>query len=455
MSKIELTLLGGGREIGANSYLLSVDGHQVLFDCGTHPKREGYEALPDFDLIKRTPEAVFISHGHVDHCGALPLLLKQYPSTIPYATRPTTRIMDRMLHNSVAVMYTIAKERGISEYPLYEHGDVDSVMRKTNAMEYGVEFSLKPSSIFRASLHHAGHVLGSSSILLKSPEHTVVYTGDICVADQELMGGRKPLPPSTKVDTLIIESTYGANDTADDITYDSEIERFGVEISKVIDKNGIVLVPAFALGRIQELLNVISRLQETGKIQNVPVYTSGLGRAIYEVYEKFSHNLKQGASLRPLSNYRRVGDVWNEKIRKKLLSEPCIIVATSGMMLPNTPSAMLAQEIVRHKHHGIFFVGYLDPDTLGYKLLNCNIGDSFLFHLEGKPVTVDLENKQWFHFSAHAPRKTLKAVIEELKPKNVVFVHGDPKATKWMHDNSLDSFRTFMPKTGESIIIEE
>lgn len=454
MSTVQLTLLGGGGEIGANSYLLSIDDHDVLLDCGTHPKKEGRGALPDFSLIKKAPEAVLVSHGHVDHCGALPLLLKQFPTTVPYATRPTLGIMDRMLHNSVAVMHLIARERGIREYPLYEHGDVDAVMRRARAMELNTEFALTPSSPLRASFHHAGHVLGSASIMIKSHDHNVLYTGDICAADQELMGRRTALDSSASVDTLIIESTYGANELADEIGYDEEVARFGQAISEVLGKGGTVLVPSFALGRVQELLNIIARLQREGTVPEVPVYTSGLGRAIYEVYNRFTEYLKPDAQLVPLSSFKRVGDVWNYNVTRELIKNPAIIVATSGMMLPNTPSAMIAQEIVQHSLHGIFFVGYLDPDTLGYKLLRAKQGDKFLFHLEGQRTTVELENIQAFHFSAHAPRKALQSIVEILNPRNVVFVHGDEDAVKFLHDSASGARRTFMPSTGASILIE-
>ena len=112
---VRFTPLGGGREIGANSYLIRVNGHDILLDCGVHPKKEGRGALPDFSLLERAPDAVIVSHGHVDHCGAVPELLKHFPTTVPYATEATVSIMERMLHNSVSVMSTIARERRIKE----------------------------------------------------------------------------------------------------------------------------------------------------------------------------------------------------------------------------------------------------------------------------------------------------------------------------------------------------
>jgi len=223
-------------------------------------------------------------------------------------------------------------------------------------------------------------------------------------------------------------------------------------VTDVIERDGVALVPTFALGRTQELLNIIARLQETGRLPHVPVRTSGLGRAIYEVYRRFPDYMHPEANLRPLRGFGRVGDMWNPRKVKELLKRPSIIVATSGMMVENTPSALIAQEMVRDKRHGIFFVGYLDPDTLGYKLLNGGPGTLLKFQLDRRPVEVALEDIQWFYFSAHAPRQALKAIVERLRPRrNVIFVHGDPEAVDWMCRNAANGCMSFAPAAGESI----
>lgn len=454
MSAITFTSLGGAEEIGANSHLVSSDGFQVLLDCGLHPKKEGNEALPALSLLNRAPDAVIVSHGHVDHCGAVPYLLNCFPSTTPYATGPTLKIMDRMLHNSVAVMETISQERGIREYPLYTHQDVEYAVRRTYGLGMDQEFAVALDCPLRVAFHHAGHVLGSASIRVEMPGHTLFYTGDICSADQELLAGLTPLDRSVEVDTLVIECTYGASEFADDLTYEDETDRFVEAAKDVLEGGGCALVPSFALGRTQEMLNLIARLQDEGRLPDVPVYTSGLGKAIYEVYDRFQDYLRQDAVLTPLSQFKRIGDVWNRRALRDLLKRPVIIVATSGMMIENTPSALIAQEMVRHGRHGIFFVGYLDPDTLGYRLLHAEKGEAFVFELGGPAVTVRLDNIQSFYFSAHAPRKALKSMVERLKPKNVVFVHGDPDAVRWMAANAGNGSRRHVPVLGQTLTLE-
>ena len=453
MSTIEFTALGGSGEVGASSHLIAGDGLHILLDCGMHPKKEGPEATPELSLLRRSPDAVLVSHGHIDHSGCVPYLLKNFPNAVPYATAPTVTIMDRMLHNSVAVMERISVERGVPGYPLYTHNDVDYEIQRAYGLEYGQEFALHCRSASRASFHPAGHVLGSACILVDFDGHSVFYTGDVCSADQELMQGYSFNHGAT-VDTLIIESTYGATPHAADVSAEEEIARFAREASKVIAEGGSVLVPSFALGRTQEVLNIVNRLQEQGDLPPVKVYASGLGRAIYEVYGRYEHYLRPDADLVPLERFKRIGDVWERGIVRELLSEPCIIVATSGMMIENTPSAMIAQEMVRHLDHGIFFVGYLDPDTLGHKLRTAEKGAALTFELGARPVKVQLENIQRFHFSGHAPREALLDIAKRLEPKNILFVHGDPPAIEWMMENSGLQCRKFAPTIGQTITLE-
>ncbi len=451
---ISLGVLGGGGEVGASCFELSVNGNHVLLDSGTHPKKEGREALPDFSMLRHAPDALIVSHAHQDHCGSVPYLLREFPGVKAHATVPTVRIMDRMLHNSVSVMELISRERGVSDYPLYLHNDVNFAMRSIQGHEFDAPFTLDMESPIEVSFHRAGHVLGSASILLKMPGHTLYYTGDVCETNQELMAGMTPLNNGTPVDTLVIESTNGALEEAKVHEYAGEIDRLAAALAKVLEGGGTALAPSFALGRTQEVLNIIARLMEEGRIPEAPLYASGLGRAVYELYERFDYHLQPDAVLRPLNQFGRIGNVWEPGVVSQLISEPAVIVATSGMMLPNTPSAMIAQEMVKQKQHGIFFVGYLDHETLGYALLHSKAGDALQFCLGCPKVEVQLENIDRFHFSAHAPRAALKGIIDQLRPKNVVYVHGDPEAIEWMKENAGTNAQGYAPEIGESITLE-
>jgi Cft2 family RNA processing exonuclease len=451
---IRLTVLGGGGEVGASCFEVAMDGQSILLDCGTHPKKEGNAALPEFSLLNRQPDACLISHGHVDHCGSLPYLLRQFPGVRSWATTPSVRLIDRMLHNSVSVMNTVRREKGVEEYPLYDHEDVSYALRLMKGVEVDTPFALPTQPPVEARFVHAGHVLGSASILLQMPGHTLFYTADICESDQELMRKYRPLDAGIKVDTLICESTLGATEEEHARVYRDEIEKLTAATAGVIRGGGVALIPSFALGRTQEIVNMLARKQEEGHIPRAPIYVSGLGRAIYEVYERFPEYLGADAVLRPLERFKRIGNVWSPEALLSMLREPCIIVATSGMMMENTPSAMIAEELVKSNHHGIFFVGYLDHDTLGYKLLHSQPGDRLRFGLGRAPVERILENVKRFQFSAHAPRQELKRVIDRIKPKNLVLVHGDPEALDWMKENAGTGYNAFVPTVGQTLTLE-
>jgi len=451
---ISFDVLGGGGEVGASCFQLRINGHHILLDSGTHPKKEGLESLPEFSLLSRAPDAVLISHAHVDHVGSLPYLSKQFQHVKSYATIPTARIMDRMLHNSVSVMTTIKRERGIDAYPLYEHEDVAYAMRGVRSHDFDESFELPLPTPIEVSFHHAGHVLGSASILLKTPGHNLFYTADICESDQELMEGFAPHDFDVEIDTLIIEATHGATEETRIHSYEEEASRLGESIAAVIRGGGSVLIPCFALGRMQEILNIVARLQEEGAVPTVPIYASGMGRAIYEIYDRYYDYLNPESILRPLDMFGRIGNIWEPQVVHSMLEKPCIIVATSGMMLENTPSALIAEQMVKQNHHGIFFVGYLDHETLGYKLLHGEKGAAFQFALGHLPVECKLDNIKRFHFSAHAPRKALKRVVERLRPKNVIYVHGDPDALRWMQDNTANGARSHIPTVGQTVVLE-
>ena len=383
--------------------------------------------------------------------GAIPYLLREFPLTKIHATIPTVSIMDRMLHNSVSVMETLAQERGIEGYPLYDHGDVGYALRCVRGHEMNHVVDLGLDTPIQVRFHHAGHVLGSASILLRMPDHTLFFTADICETNQELMEGHALLEEDFEVDTLVIESTRGATDESRIKDYQDEIDRLAEAMHEVLRNGGCVLLPCFALGRTQEMLNIASRLQEEGRIPAVPIYASGLGRAVYEIYDRFDQYLRPDAILRPLDLFDRVGNVWEPARISHLLSRPCIIVATSGMMVETTPSAMIAREMVKETRHGIFFVGYLDHETLGYKLLHSKAGDTLRFALGYPPSEVRLTNIQRFDFSAHAPRTSLQNVIKHLRAKNVIYVHGDPEALAWMQQNNGNGATRYAPQVGETI----
>lgn len=453
-SCINFSVLGGGGEVGANCFELSFNGSRILLDCGTHPKKEGSECLPAFDLLNQPPDAYLVSHGHIDHCGAIPVLCRRFPGLPGYTTPPTRHIVDRMLHNSVMVMEMLSQERGISDYPLYDHYDIGSALRFLKERPFDTPFYIGNDSDIEVTFLNAGHVLGGASILIRIPGQTIFYSGDVSQTRQMLIDGCAPLSDHLGVDTLIIESTQGATDDDEKNPYHEEIYLLAQAMKRVFDRGGSVLLPSFALGRTQEMVNIVAHLQEEGLIPYTPIYTVGLGRAIYEIYDKFSRYLHPKAILRPLSRTMRLGNVWDKHTVEQLLRYPCVIIATSGMMMENTPSALVAQAMVQQTHHGIFFVGYLDPDSLGYKLLHAAPGTPLQFELNKPPVEIVLTDIDQYRFSAHASRSELVDIVLRLAPKRILYVHGDPEALAWMRENAGTNAETYIPEVGQTLSLE-
>ncbi|MCB1134501.1 MAG: MBL fold metallo-hydrolase, partial [Verrucomicrobiae bacterium] len=167
------------REIGANSYLLEAGDHRVVLDAGMHPKQVGYDALPDFGpLAHDSADAIFITHAHHDHIGALPVLQRKQPNTPVLMTEVTGELTSGMLHNSVNVMTKQREEESITEYPLFTHRELDGIRSQWIYRDLDRPFTV-PNTNLEASLHDAGHILGSTGVMIREGANTLFYTGDV------------------------------------------------------------------------------------------------------------------------------------------------------------------------------------------------------------------------------------------------------------------------------------
>src|SRR4051794_20203563 len=202
-------------DIGASAWFVEIEGHRLLMDAGIHPKREGHDALPRFDLIKNEElDAIAISHCHHDHVGSLPVALRYFPHADVLMTELSYFLVERVLHNSVNVMKRQRDELGIKEYPLFTHGEVDEIAPLFQGFKYNRQvdwaaFRKKGAGFLSSSLefYDAGHALGSAGISVRGQKETLFYTGDVCFHDQTIL--RKARFEDVKADVLIMETTRG------------------------------------------------------------------------------------------------------------------------------------------------------------------------------------------------------------------------------------------------------
>ncbi|MBU1208530.1 MAG: MBL fold metallo-hydrolase [Proteobacteria bacterium] len=457
------TALGGGQEIGANSYLLNLSGIPLLLDAGLHPKKYGYESLPEYSLIDRELEAIFISHAHLDHVGSLPLINRRQPQAPIFATIPTKDIALRMLHNTVTVMSIFREEKGLQEYPFFEHEDLWPLEGEIMGLEYRAAGSslatgkmVSSERIYlrggiQARFIPAGHVLGAAGVLLRQGRRTLYYTGDTSLQEQALIPGA--VIPEGEIDVLIIECTYANDPEYYSQNRQREIDSLAREATAILSSGGCVLIPAFALGKTQELLSILHSLMRRGQIPSVPLYISGLGKSITEIYQDQRRYLRPHTSILDFELFSVLG-LLDDLAVETLLRKPCVIVATNGMMVENTPSARIARCLVQEERHGIFFCGYIDPDTLGYRVFHAQRGEDLIFSPESAPVTIRNSNIKRFYLSSHADRYELLEIARKLQPRIIILVHGEKEGMEFMQEELTGGSQIFMGEKGKTIRLD-
>ena len=367
--------IGGGNEIGANSYYLNFNGNGVILDCGIHPQKTGLESLPNLDLIKdKSVDYCLISHAHQDHIGSLPFLVKRFPYVKIITTPQTRALAELTLHNSVSIL---KKEIEENDFDFYSHDEVDLLIKMIDYKEYLNPFELnsynqQKGAKVNCAFYDAGHILGSAGVLLENNDCKIFYTGDINLEAQTLLPGANL--PETKIDTLILETTYGATDSELLLDWNSESLRFAKEANNILNNGGSILIPVFSLGKTQEMLATIWQLMQKRKLTTVDVYTGGLGTKInlsYD-YNRFVINrVDEEFELNtiPQKDYYEISNP------EEFFKHPCIVLASSGMMLKGTSSFTFAKRWLRQKDSAIFTVGYMEKRTPGYLIANSEQGD--------------------------------------------------------------------------------
>lgn len=446
-------------DIGASAWFVDIEGHRLLMDAGTHPKREGRASLPLYDLIsKEELDAIAISHCHHDHVGSLPVALKHFPKAHVLMSELSYFLVERVLHNSVNVMTKQRDEVGIKDYPLYTHDEVDDIAPLFQAFKYNREVEWAAHHKIRAGFpspvlefYDAGHALGSAGMMVRGEKQTLFYTGDVCFKDQTILKGARF--EDVKADVLIMETTRGNREVPADFTREKELERLCQAIERVQKRKGCILIPTFALGRTQEILAMLAMMTRAGRIKQQPIYIGGLGRVFTEIYDLEAHRTHRQHSNLRLREALNLVVLEKGQAETMKLSGGRIFVMTAGMMSENTAAHDLGMRMIGDERQAIFFVGYADGDTPGGRLKAAKPGETFVFSGTGGEVTRRCELED-FDLTAHANRTDLLDFVGEVSPHTVLLGHGDEASRIWFEQQihaRYPKIKVIQPSPGQSV----
>jgi Cft2 family RNA processing exonuclease len=426
--EISYLSIGGIEGIGASCHYLKFGEWGIILDAGLDPQSPDKAGLPDFDRLKGLPvNAIIISHAHLDHLGALPIAIRYFPHARVYMTPATVALSEIMLFHYIKVREKRALEMTQRLAPLYTGEEVESQLFLYQSFDYNFPFTIHgfQDSQIQITFWDAGHILGSAGIEIEWRGRKIFYTGNTKKSAQFILkGARYP----AKTDILITETTYGANSTALGISKKAEVNRFINFIEEKLKLNGAILVPVFALGRTQEIMYLLYQLISRGKLPAVPIYLTGMGLKINKVYDRLLHKIY------PRYHPKILKTITSDVLFSKNYRSPCIILSTSGMMIPNTISFEIAGTFLEDPRNGIALVGWADPETPGGKIRDRNI-ENIREAFQVEKVVCDLEV---FHFSAHSHREELIQMTKRLNPDITLLCHGDADSLQWMKKNMED-----------------
>jgi KH/beta-lactamase-domain protein len=454
---IRVTALGGFREVGRSAILVQTKKSRILLDCGLNlGGRNSSRIFPQLnsDVFNlELLDAVVISHAHLDHCGFLPFLYKYGYDGPVYCSEPTTSLMTLLQLDYLDVV----KNEG--RVVPYDQKDVRNTVLHTIPINPGSVTDISPD--VRLTIHNAGHILGSTLIHLHIGDglHNIVYTSDFKYGRTWLL--EPAVTNFPRVETLIVESTYGAPNDIMPTRRRAEEKLISV-INASLEKNGKVLIPVPAVGRAQEIMLILDGYMKHGLLREAPVYVEGMvneATAIHTAYPeslaKDVRNLIFHDEVNPFQSENFI-KVTDPTVRKDILrSESAIIIATSGM-LEGGPSVQYFKEMASNSNNALIFVSYQIEGTLGNRLQK-GLSEARILNDQGKVelIRINLRAESVEGFSGHSDRNQIFSYLRKIvpKPERIIVNHGERKKCIGLANSIHKMFRieTYAPALGETI----
>ncbi|OKH35451.1 MBL fold metallo-hydrolase [[Phormidium ambiguum] IAM M-71] len=436
--------LGAAKGIGASCFQVFIGPYEIVMDCGTRPK--GYDPLPALDYLEN-PNLLLITHAHQDHIGAVPVFHSLFPGVRMICTPGTREIAHVMLQDCLKV-----QQMNEDSPELFDETDLERTLFRLETKAIGEDFEPLPG--LKVRFINAGHIVGAACIYMQYGDRSLVYTGDYNTTSSRTTEGLK-LADLPKADILITESTYGADNHPNRKAQESALLE---AIAEVVTKGGNVLVPAFALGRAQEIILAIRTSAVFHKLK-IPIFVDGLVRAVTDVFRDNLTLLPQ--SVKNFAQQKQepffdpnspspVIPITSTKQRPLAMTKPSVIIASSGM-LTGGPSIYYATTLLERENSAIFISGYTDEESPGRLLQNLNTGDTVT--LDGKELNVRAQVRK-FNLSAHADKVGLTQVIHRVNPQHLILIHGSHEA---LHELSRagdlkEKYYVHIPSVGDEIV---
>ena len=460
MTATRLTFWGGAGQVTGSMHLLEAAGARILLDAGLFQGRraEAHALNARLPFDARRIDGVVLSHAHIDHSGRLPLLVKDGFHGPVYSTPATRDLSAVMLADAGHIQekdHQFLQRHGKAlpdSEPLYTLRDATAVQDLVVGVPYRRVFYLRKH--LALEFLDAGHILGSATVDLRITEgvnQRVVFSGDIGRSGLPIV--RDPEPPSGPIDTLIVEATYA--DRSHESFADAEV-RLGETVRRVAGRGGKVMIPAFAVGRAQELVYSLHRLYRAGQIPEIPIYVDSplavdittVFRLHPEVFDRRERMIETTNELFDFSLLRYVREVPESKALDASQG-PAVIISASGMAESGRILHHLAHGIGDHRNL-ILFVGFQAEHTLGRRIQS---GQETV-RILGQDYERRAEVETIGGYSAHADRDELRTWVRRLggPVRRAFVVHGEPAALEAMavilRDEGVRDVR--VPKHGES-----
>jgi putative mRNA 3-end processing factor len=411
-------VLGSGREVGRAAILVEGSGGSLLMDYGVNFDERDNPIFPEY-VRPRDLSGVVLTHSHLDHVGASPLL---YTSVKPrlYATPLTLDVTRVLLHDMIKI--------GGANLP-FDEGVVDDMLSSATTIGYNEEVDLGG---LRFKLLYSGHIPGSASVLVEVDGRAVLYTSDVNVIETKLVG--PAMLDGLSVDLVIVESTYGStNHPPRQVVED----RFYESLREVVESGGVALVPVFSVSRGQEVLCILAERDPPWQ-----VWVDGMVRDVAEFYLKHSGYIRlYGLLAKAMREYNLVRG-WQD--RRAAYREPGVIVASSGM-LKGGPSLYYLKRIAENPKNAVFLVSFQGRGTPGRQILETGLALA-----EEIPVRARVE---WFDLSSHIDQNGVIRILKNMEAERVALVHGTPRAQEALAKRIKEELglQVEMPAVGDTI----